>query len=252
MADILLDALNKRDYGTAKKLIQQGKRVHDIEEYALKKALYSYLADYDMMKFLTQNGYNKFFVCYPACQDERGRTWGVLTRAYALGEYRIMELLFAAGFNVMDGCEWYWFESKEEPYPLWKVLFAQKFDKKVIDMMLSYGCPPIEFDNPYYDERVRNYIRSEPQISLKGFSLGPWQNEIPVPERPYIGFFTFRSTRDYLKRKYEREMQKYVEQSEARKKYIESITAEEWKALEEHRQISRLADQALANMVKQK
>ncbi len=47
-------------------------------------------------------------------------------------------------------------------------------------------------------------------------------------------------------------MKKYEEQSRARKKYIDSITAEEWKALEEHRQISLLADQALANMVKQK
>ena len=39
MADILLDALNKKDYGTAKELIQQGRRLHDIEEYAFEKAI---------------------------------------------------------------------------------------------------------------------------------------------------------------------------------------------------------------------
>ena len=255
MADILLDALNKKDYGTAKELIQQGRRLHDIEEYAFEKALYSYLADYRMMEFLTQNGYNAFFFPRPQCRDGRERPWGVLTGAFVLKEYRIMDLLFGAGFNLFvgswgNGCEWYWVEGRDEPYPLWKWLFTQTFNKAVINMMLSHGCPAIEFDDPDYHDDVRRYINSKPQIKLKSFALGYWWNEIPVPKVPHFGLFTLRSTKEHLNKKYEEEMQEYEERSKIRKEYIDRITKEEWKAFEEQGKISRMATEALANMVK--
>lgn len=117
-------------------------------------------------------------------------------------------------------------------------------------MMLSHGYPVIEFDNPDYNDRVRNYVHSKPQIKLKSFALGYWWNEIPVPKAPQFGFFTFRSTKDYLNKKYEEEMQEYEERSKIRMKYIDGITEEEWKAFEEQRKISRMATEALANMVK--
>lgn len=141
MVDVLLDALNRRDYGKAKELIQKEKRLHDIEEYAFGKALYNYLADYKMMEFLTQNGYNAFFFPSPQCRDERGRTWGVLTRSCVLGEYRIMDLLFGAGFNMFvgwgSGCEWYWVEGREEPYHLWKWLFVQESNRYDVEPWIS-------------------------------------------------------------------------------------------------------------------
>lgn len=251
MADVLLDALNARNYDRAKDLIQQGKRFHDIDEIAYETALYFYLSDYKMMKFLTENGYNIFFFPHPGCRDERGRMWGILARAYALGEYKVMELLFGAGFNVHGSNERYWVEGDGAPYPLWKGLFLGKFDKKLIDIMLSYGCPAIEFDDPYYDERVRDYIHSKPKVKLKSYSLGPWNEEIPVPEAPRFTIFTSRSMRDYLNKEYEREMQEYQEKTRVQKEYIDGITTEEWKALKEHRKISLMADQILANMAKQ-
>lgn len=255
MVDVLLDALNKRDYGKAESLIQQGKRLHDIEEYAFEKALYNYLADYKMMEFLTQNGYNRFFIPHPKCWDERGRGWGVLARAYVLGEYRIMDLLFGAGFNMFIGnvggsSEQYWVEGRDVPYPLWKGLFFHRFDKKVIDMMLSHGYPAVNLDDPDYDQRIRDYIHGKPQIKLKSFALGHWQEELPVPKAPRFVFFTSRSTKDYLNKQYEQEMQEYEEQSKIRKKYIDGITKEEWKALEEQKKISLMATQAMANFVK--
>ena len=252
MADVLLDALNKRDYDKAKELIRQGRRLHEIEGDIFETALYFYLTDYKMMEFLTENGYNIFFFHHSGCRDDRGRMWGILARAYVLGEYRVMELLFSAGFSVHGSNERYWVEGHEAPYPLWKGLFLNKFDKKLIDMMLSYGCPANKFDNPDYDKRVRDYIHGKPQIELKSFSLGPWNEEIPVPEAPRFSFFTLRSSRDYLNKKYEQEMQEYQEKTRVQKEYVDKITVEEWKALKEHRKISLMADRALANMVKRR
>lgn len=229
-------------------------RLHNIEEDAFKKALYNYLADYEMMKFLTQNGYNRFFFLHGGCKDERGRLWGVVTRAYILGgEYRIMELRCGAGFDISFGFnEIYWVEGREKPYTLWKYLCTQKFAKRVVDMMLSYGFAVSEFDDPDYSENIRNYIRSNPQIKLKSYSLGHWNKELPVPEAPRFGFFTSKSKREYLTKKYEQEMKEYEERSQIRKKYIDSITEEEWEALEEQRQILLMATRALAGLASER
>ncbi len=45
-------------------------------------------------------------------------------------------------------------------------------------------------------------------------------------------------------------MREFEEQLKIRKKYLDRITKKEWKALEEQGQISLLATQAMANLVK--
>lgn len=243
----LLIALIKKDFINAERLFSQGMRLEGIDESTFKRVLFEFLRDYDIVNFLVKNGFNKLHFPYIECIDANNRIWGLIGRAYNYNDSKnkkIIELLFSAGFGLFEHGQ-YW-ASDGKYYQLWKLVLLSRFDSEFIDLMLSYGYTPeliMHFvDEPEYDQRACNYIKSNPPINWKGYSLNPrWNEEIAEPQKPHIGFFMSAKKKELLEKQYERDMHDYDNKKRVQKEFIESITPEEWKLKEEQEQIQRAA-----------
>lgn len=251
--DILLDALIRKDYNKAENLINNGMRLEDIDEGTFHRALYEFLADYEMMNFLVGHGFNFIHFRYANCCDEKSRIWGIVARAYSLNRIDIVELLFSVGFSPLRGGENFWIGNENEPRVFWKYVLLERCDKEIIDLMLSYGESPdyigVYVDYPDYDQRANNYLKSKPKINWKGYALcSKWEDEIPEPSKPRIGFFTSKMKREILEEEYKKAYDEYLEKVRVRNDYINSITGEEWKLIEEYKEVSRLTSQYMSQM----
>lgn len=242
--DPLLEALLKRDFDKAQDLISnQGMRLKDIDEVSFRRALYEFLKDYEMIVFLVKNKLNRFY--FPRLDCLNGNyIWGVIGRAYALKNYNTIEVLFSAGFNFVDYGQYI---SNKRAYELWKYVTRQMFDKKIIDLALSYGYDRgllmSLIDSPEYASY--RYLESDPEIEWKGYSLGAFRQEVERPKEPHFGFFTSRKEKEYLTKRYEKQLRDYYEKNRMRDKYISSITQEEWALIREE---DRLQEEAIKAM----
>ena len=251
--DTLLDALIESDYLKVESFIEKGKRFENIDEGLFQRALYEFLADYDMMLFLVNHGFNIFHFRHVFCRDDRGRAWGIVARAYFLNRRDIIDLLFSVGFNLLDSNEFFWMGNESVPRLLWKYVLLEKFDKEIIDLMLSYGEDFSSTSIGYLDDdqRAYNYVNSNPKINWKGYALcSKWQQEIPEPIKPYFGIFTTKRKREALETLYNKEYEEYLEKVRVRREYINSITDEEWKLIDEQKEVERLANQYWIQMRK--
>lgn len=243
----LLKALIKKDFTSAEKLFAQGMKLESIDESTFERVLFEFLKDYEIMNFLIKNGFNKFHFPYIECIDVNNRIWGLVGRAYNYNDIKnkkVIELLFSAGFNLFEHGQ-YW-ASDGKYYQLWKFVLLSRFDNEFIDLMLSYGYTSENIlyyvDKPEYNQRACNYVKSNPPIDWKGYSLNPgWDEEIPEPQKPHIGLFMSTEKKEFLEKQYEREMYDYKNKKRVQKEFIESVTPEEWKLKEEQEQIQRAA-----------
>ena len=177
----LLVALIKKDFAEAKKYIGQLDEltctsIHAISEnpklLTFERCLYEFLADYDTMKFLVENGFN--VKKFSKIQCNGAKEWkGIVGQAYyANQDTRIVELLLSAGFTVFDHGG---FIGKDH-IPMWKAVMVYGFDRKIIDLMLAYGqsaddlLDDIKFsdDDPNYKSWAADYLRSRPSVVRKG------------------------------------------------------------------------------------
>lgn len=239
----LLDALIRKNFKKANKLIEQGDRLWNIDENTFQRALYEFLIDYDTVKFLVSNKFNIFCFQFIFCIDENNYMWGVVGRAYCTRDKRILELLFSAGFNLFYHGQ-YIINGKD--YKLWKYCLIDKFDKEIVDLMLSYGYDKEDIllfvDKPDFpNQDAANYVKSNPKVTMKGYALNrQWQKEIEKPKEIHIGSFTSKKKKLKLLHQYEEELHRYQEKKEVQKKFINNITSEEWNFIKEDREIREL------------
>lgn len=228
--DPLLSSLIRKDFFSAKNLLEQGMRFEDIERRTFKRALYEFLADYELMSFLVRNGFDKFHFRNIDCTDDRGRRWGIVARVYFRKDKKVVELLFRAGFGLF-GNGMYW--SGEIDYQLSRYL-QYHFDKEFIDLMLSYGMKACDVlsDMSYDDTEeihdTERYLKSDLEIIWKGYALcSEPDKEISEPLKPRFGIFTSIKQREHLEKDYERRMLAYMAQKRVQKEYLDSITLED-------------------------
>lgn len=247
----LLEAVIKKNWVGAENLMIRGMKLQDIDESTFKRALFEFAGDYETMEFLVKHGFNYFRFPHIYCVDDKNHIWGISARAYYLNNIRGVELLFRAGFSIFNSGQYYWLDN-ERSYPLWKWVFLMNFDKEMMDLILSYGCPidyiRIFVDDADYNPQAWNYLKNNPHIELKGYILHPrWGEEIPLPEKPKIGIFTSRKKAEQLEKRYEKEMYDYENKKRVQKELIDSITAEEWELIKEIRESQKFAMDYFAN-----
>lgn len=254
--DALLNALIKKDFVCAERLIAQGMKLEKMDESTFKRALYEFLADYETMEFLVKHRFNKLLFPYISCVDGNQHIWGLVGRAYFLNDRKLIELLFSAGFDVFNQGD-YWGEDTES-LNLWSLVLLKKFDKELLDWMLGYGCPLdyiwIHINDPENRHKlVYEYLSGNPPIQWKGYSLClNWRAEIPEPEKPHFKIFTSRAKREMLQKKYEREMYDYENKKRLQRKFIDDITQSEWLMIEEKKRAENMAHNYWMNLARKK
>lgn len=238
----LLDALIRKDFVRATELIAQGNRLWDIDKTTFERALWEFLTDYDVMKFLVNNKFNKFCFRSIECINQNNKSWGIVARAYIAGNKKIVELLFSAGFEIIGNG--LYVGNDGNIHRLWQYCLVNRFDKDMIDMMLSYGEEPnslllIVDDDDLPNNYAATYIRSKKRIVLKGYGLANWEDEIKKPAEPKFGLFTSNTTKKEKMHQYEEDMQVYEKNVKVREKYLENISSEEWKFICEDRDLRK-------------
>lgn len=127
-------------------------KLENINECTFKRALYEFVPDYEMMKFLINNGFDIIHFPDYYCLDEHSRGWGLTARAYSLGRKDIMELLLHAGFSIFLLNNFYWVGKEENPRIFRKYIIWQNFDKDIIDLMITCGESPDEIIDCIHSE----------------------------------------------------------------------------------------------------
>lgn len=249
----LLEALINKNFSKAETLIKNGMSLKDIDDSTFQRCLYEFLNDYETMEFLIKHKFNKFHFKYISCLDENNYIWGLVARAYVLNRMDIVELLFSVGYDVFEQGQYI---VNGEGYLLWKYCFIKIFDKNLMDLLLSYGYDKKLIllhvdDSDFPNLHAANYIKSNPKINWKGYSLKTrWEDVIERPIMPKIGIFTSKEKERKIITEYNQAIENYNEQVRVQKEFIESITNEERELLEEDEKTRALAWTALNEIVK--
>lgn len=226
----LLEAIMHKDFDKATSLINKGMRLWDIDKDSFERALYEFLIDYDIVKFLVENKFNIFCFKHIYCVDENNYIWGIVARAYVSKNIKIVELLFLAGFSLFDYGQYI---VKGKDYQLWKYCLVTRYEKEIIDLMLSYGMRKEDIlfyvDNPdLTNQNAANYVKSNPNIIIKGYALNQfWKSELPTPQKPNIKIFMTKRSKELLQKQYEYNLYQYNELLKAQKKLIDNLSPEE-------------------------
>lgn len=235
----LLAAMIKKDFKTAENLIKQGAEIADIDKATFQRALFEFLNDYETMRFLIKHKFKPFYYYGRVeCQDEYGRLWGIIARVYFCRNKQVLELLLSVGFDYFsEGAYW---GSDGKRYVLWKWVLLNGNDREFVDLLLSYGTLAKDIldwiDDPDYEPHnygICSYLKSNPNIVWKGYALASNRfGEIPLPKRPYIGIFTSKRKKEFLEAEYERQMEEYRDKKRVQQEFLNSITQDDWKAIE--------------------
>ena len=174
----LLIALIKKDFEEAEKYAYQldefecttpgsGRRgYNENPKFAtFKRCLYEFLIDYDIIKFLVNNGFRKGKFTQICCSNG-SREMGIVGRAYyGSKDRRIVTLLLDVGFTVFD----HGGLIGNNHIPMWKAVMIYDFDREIIDLMLVHGqtvtglLDEIKFcdDAPGYKPWAADYLKSK-------------------------------------------------------------------------------------------
>ena len=227
----LLKSLIERDYRQAKLLLSQGATFKGIDHTTLRRCLFEFLEDYNLIKFMVDNGFNAiYFHAYPSisstvnfeCIDRPGYGWSLAGRAFMLGKRNVLELLF---------------ESRFEPGQLWngsKVYNLSNYAMRtnhitLIDILLSHGYSKQALLNevPYSEQnysKAYQYVASDPEINWRSYGLGKLEKEVPIPTKPELSRFMFKKTKERLMAEYGRKLDNYKKEVAAKKAYIKTLS----------------------------
>lgn len=256
----LLLAIINKDFKTAEILVQQGNEILHIDRDTFQRVLFEFLNDYEIMKFLVKHKFKPFYFLGMSsrveCQDEYGRLWGIIAKAYFFNNKQVLELLLSVGFDYFS-CGAYW-GSDGRRYVLWRYVFLNGGDRDFVNLLLSYGYPPKGIlnmiDDPDYEpanSAICKYLKGNPEIVWKGYALCPNRfEEISQPKAPYIGIFTSKRKKELLESEYERKMVEYQNKKRVQQEFLNSLTQEDLVVIKERQRDCFRMQESFAMLLK--
>lgn len=238
-ANLLLKALIEGNLNEAQRLISAGASLQKIDKTTFEHSLFYLLENYNIVKFMTDNGLNHMFFPYIKCIDGGGYQWDLTGRAYILNKRNVLELLFSKGF---------------EPGQFWKGDNTYDIDEYamqtnhtvLIDIMLSHGYPKSRLlSTTRYSTEAYHYVKNVIVMNWKSYGLGDLDREICKPKPPKFGLLMTKRKQE----RYEMQKKSYLLELAARQNYINSLTDAERKAITKNKEIDEITTQAMLDMI---
>lgn len=242
----LLKAMIEKNVVEMNMLFSKGATIKAIDQHTFERALFHLLDDYDVIKCLVVHGFIGMygdFEYYDKCLEPETYSWGILARAWYLGNYDVFELLAKSGFSNMYIC------TRGEGYH-GEELIIRRNDLNAAKVLLENGYNRKEFlyyQNKYPESDVINYLLENPIIHRKTIALDNWKfEEIPKPRLEKPGFFN--------KKRIEENnallMKDYEDRVEAQKRFKIELGVDRWNQISKNkRESEKLSAEFLLSLV---
>lgn len=223
--NLLLKAILEKNVDEMEHLFEKGASLEKANEETLKRVLFCVLDDYNVIKCITEHGFQGFedFFKDEKCLDADGYRWSFLARAWYLRKYDVLELLAINGFAGGG--------TLSAPGFYLDRIIVEKDDVKAAKILLEYGFPRKEFEdfkNKYPNSAVIQYLQENPVVKRK---IGALDNaryyEIPRPTLEKPGLFN----RKKVMQRNEWRMEDYKDRVEAQQKLRKYLGEERWKKI---------------------
>lgn len=187
----LLKAMIEKNVQKMTQLFSEGATINEMDEETFQRALFHLLGDYNVIKCLVDHGFVRTygdFEFLDECIEPAAYFWGILARAWYIGNQDVFELLARNGFSNLRICSYGKIYHGEE-------LIIKKNDVKSAVILLENGYSrdvflDSEYLYKYPESDVIKYLQNHPVIHRKTVALDGWRfREIPFPEFEKPGFF---------------------------------------------------------------
>ncbi len=220
----LLKAMIEKDVDEMNDLFAKGATIKAIDESTFRRALFHLLGEYPVIKCLVENGYTGIYGGYSQeCIEPATYSWGILARAWYIGNYDVFELLAQNGFDDLYLC------SNGEGY-YGEELIIRKNDIRATNILMENGYSReaflcYKYINKYPESDVIRFLQDNPIIHRKTVMLDKWKfKEIPLPKMEKTGFFNKKS----VEQRNSILMKDYEDRVSAQKRFKEFIGIEKW------------------------
>ena len=225
--NLLMKAMIEKNVTEMNRLFSEGATIQAMDESTFKRALFHLLTEYDVIKCLVDHGFIGMygdFKYYDKCFEPETYSWGILARAWYLGNYDVFELLAKSGFSNMYIC------SGGEGY-CGEELIIRENDIKAVKILLENGYSRNEFmdyKNKYPESDVIMYLKEHPIIHRKTLALDNFKfKEIPYPRLETPGFFN----RKRIKESNLLLLKDYEDRVEAQNRFKVELGADKWQQI---------------------
>ncbi len=222
----LLKAIIEKNVNEMNDLFSKGATIKGIDEATFERALFHMLGDYPVIKCLVEHGFIGAYGDYEYCQtclEPAGYFWGILARAWVIGNMDVFKLLAQNGFGDMSIC------SNGEGY-YGEELIIKRNDVQAAIILMENGYPRKEFlceryMNRYPNSEVLGYLQLHPLIPRKTIMLDDFKfREIPLPRLEEPGFFNRKKVRQRNKIL----LQDYEDRVIAQERFKRELGIEKW------------------------
>ena len=243
--NLLLKAMIEKNVYEMNRLFSEGATIQAIDKSTFERALFHLLTEYEVIKCLVDHGFIGMYGDFEyndKCLEPETYSWGILARAWYLGNYVVFELLAKNGFSNMYICscgEGYYGEE----------LIIRKNDIKATKILLENGYSRNEFmdyKNKYPDSDVITYLIEHPIIHRKTIALDRFRfKEIPYPKLEKPGFFN----RKRIEESNSILLKDYEDRLEAQSRFKMELGKDKWQQISNYnRKMNALTSEVLKSI----